>query len=103
MALQWVIIAILVLIGLSFLKFEHHAKKVKIVFIIIIILLLYFSFMHIFSSNQVDLSSPRGIANGIYYYFGWIGRTAVNLWDIGVSTSRTVGNAVRINNTELRR
>jgi len=79
------------------MKMDHHARKIKVIAVVIIALLIYFSFMNIFSSNKVDLSSPKSIVQGIYYYFGWIGKTAGNLWDIGVSTTHTIGNAIKLN------
>jgi hypothetical protein len=100
MVIQWVIIALFVLAGLWFLKLEHHSKKVKVVIIVLIGAVIYFSMMNIFTSDQVDLTSPRGVVNGVYVYFGWIGRTASNLWDIGADTVSLVGNAVKVNNTD---
>jgi len=96
--IQWIIIGVFILIGFWYLKMEHQTRRVKIVVLIIIIALLYFSMMGIFSSEKVNLTSPRGIVNGIYVYFGWIGQTMSNLWDIGVDTVRTVGNAIKISN-----
>ena len=52
-----------------------------------------------FASEKIDLTSPRGIANASYVYFGWIGRTATNLWDVGKETTGMIGNAIRFNET----
>jgi len=79
---------------------EHHSRKVKIVVIILIGALIYFSMINIFTSEQVDLTSPRGVVNAVYIYFGWIGQTASSLWDIGADTAGLVGNAVKVNNTD---
>jgi len=95
--IQWIIIGVFVLVGFWYLKVEHQSRKVKAVVIVIIAALLYFSMMGIFSSEKVNMNSPRGIVNGVYVYFGWIGQTIGNLWDIGVDTVRTVGNAVKVN------
>jgi len=99
MVIQWIIIALFILIGLWALKLEHHARKVKIVAIALIALLVYFSMIGIFTSEKVSLTSPRGITNAVYVYFGWMGQTAGNLWDIGTDTVTLVGNAIKINNT----
>lgn len=85
------------LIGIWYLKMEHHTRKVKAIAIVIVVAVLYFSMMGIFSSEKVDLTSPRGIVNGVYVYFGWMGQTMTSLWDIGADTVRTVGNAIKIN------
>ncbi len=100
MVIQWIILAIFVLVGVFYVKMEHHSRKIAIVLIVIIGALLYFSLIGVFNSEKVDLSSPRGIVNAVYIYFGWIGQTATNLWDIGLETSHTVGNAIKINNTD---
>jgi hypothetical protein len=99
MITQWVIIIVLVFIGLWFLKLEHHSRKFKIVIIVLVVALIYFSMMSIFTSERVDLTSPRGVVNAVYIYFGWIGQTASNLWDIGADTVSLVGNAVKVNNS----
>ena len=100
MMIQWIIIIIFILVGIWFLKMEHHAKKVKIAVLIIVGALIYFSMIGIFSSEQVDLTSPKGIVNSVYVYFGWIGQTSNVLWGIGTDTVNLVGNAIKINNTE---
>ena len=103
MVIGWIIIAAFVLIGFWFIKAEHHTRKVKIVVIVLIGLLLYFSMMSIFTSEEVSLTSPRGVVNAVYVYFGWIGQTTSALWDIGTDTVHLVGNAIKINNTETDR
>ena len=99
MIIQILIAAILITIGFIFLKAEHHTRKFKIIVIIIVGLLLYFSMMSIFSSKEIDLTSPRGIVNAVYVYFGWIGQTSSALWDIGIDTVHMVGNAIKIQNS----
>lgn len=103
MIIQWIIIGVLVLLGIWFLKMEHHARKVKIVVLVVIIALIYFSMVGIFSSEKVDLTSPRGIINSVYVYFGWIGQTSSALFDIGADTVNLVGNAIKINNSDEER
>ena len=95
----WVAIGLLIFIGLFLVKMEHHARKVKVIVIVLIGLFLYFSIVGLFSSERVDLTSPRGIVNAVYVYFGWIGNTIANLWDVGSDTVKTVGNAIKLNNT----
>ncbi|MEK0341929.1 MAG: hypothetical protein QQN40_07515, partial [Nitrosopumilus sp.] len=85
------------IIGFWYVKMEHHTRRAKIVVLVIIVALLYFSMIGIFNSEKVDLTSPRGIVNGMYVYFGWMGQTVSGLWDIGADTVRTVGNAIKIN------
>jgi len=100
MLIHWIAITILILLGLTLIKLEHHTKAIKMFIILIIGAILYFSIVGLFSSSQVDLTSPRGIINGVYLYVGWMGQTASSLWDIGVDTTNMVGNAIKINNSE---
>jgi hypothetical protein len=100
MLIQWIIVAVFVLIGLAYIQFEHHSKKVKIFIFVIIGGLIYFSMMSVFTSETVDLTSPRGMVNGVYVYFGWIGQTATSLWDIGTDTAHMVGNAIKVDKVE---
>jgi hypothetical protein len=100
MVIQFVIVGLLVFLGLFYLKMEHHGRRYKAIIIVILGFLIYFSVVSIFSSEQVDLSSPRGVVNAVYVYFGWMGHAASNLWDVGVETVGMVGNAVKINNSE---
>ena len=100
MVIQWIIIGMFILIGLWYIKMEHHGRKVKIVVLVIVGALIYFSMIGIFTSEQVSLTSPRGVVNAVYVYFGWIGQTAGGLWDIGADTVHLVGNAIKIDNSE---
>jgi len=99
MIIQWIVIGVFILLGLWFIKMEHHTKKIKILVLILIGALIYFSMIGIFSSEKVNLTSPRGVVNAVYVYFGWIGQTTGKLWDIGSDTVGMVGNAIKINNS----
>ena len=99
MVIQWIILGVFVLALLAILKMDHHLRIIKIAFIAILGLLIYFSMMGIFSSEKVDMTSPRGIIQATYIYFGWIGETTGKLWDIGTDTANLVGNAIKINNS----
>ena len=100
MIIQAIIILTFIVIGLLVLKAEHQTRKVRIIALVIIGFLLYFSIVSLFTSQDVDITSPRGIVRATYLYFGWIGQSASNLWDIGVDTAHLVGNAIKFNNTE---
>jgi hypothetical protein len=96
---EWIAIGVIVIIGMLVLRLEHHARKYKIIVAVMIGLLLYFSVLAIFSSEQIDYTSPSGVISGVYLYAGWIGKTATSLWNIGTDTVHIVGNAIKINNT----
>jgi len=99
MITQWIAIAVLIFLGFTYLKLEHHGQKIKIAILLIIGAVIYFSIIGHFNTQELDITSPRGIVNSVYLYFGWIGNTASSLWDIGVDTTHIVGNAIKINNT----
>ncbi|MCK5321611.1 hypothetical protein KAJ38_03460 [Candidatus Pacearchaeota archaeon] len=100
MVIQWIILGIFALVLFALLKMEHHVRIVKIAIMALIGFLIYFSMMGIFSSEQVDITSPRGIVQATYIYFGWIGETTGKLFDIGKDTVSLVGNAIKLNNSE---
>ena len=97
--LNIIILAVFVLLGLIFLKLEHHGRKIKLAVLILIGLLIYFSIANLFISEQVDLTSPKGIIGAVYVYFGWLGQTASKLWGVGKDTVVAVGNAIKFNVT----
>ena len=99
MIIQGIVLGIFILLGLMFLKVDHSFRRIKMVALAIVCLLIYFSIMGIFSSEQVDLTSPQGIVRATYIYFGWIGETTSKLWEIGIDTSNLIGNAIKINNS----
>ena len=100
MTVEWVEVGVLIFFGLMLLKIEHHTKKIKILAILFVAAMIYFSIVGHFSSETIDLTSPRGVAKGVYLYFGWIGSTASQLWDIGLDTAHLVGNAIKVNDTK---
>lgn len=100
MIVEWIIVAIFVFMGLLYIKLEHGMSKVKILVIVIVGFVVYFSIVNHFTSDQVDLTSPKGIVNGVYLYVGWVGSTATNLWNIGANTVSMVGNAIKIDKVE---
>jgi len=100
MIVEIIVVGIFVIVGIIWLQFEHHTRKYKAVAIVIIGFLIYFSVVGLFSSDKVELDSPRGVVNAVYFYFGWIGETSVKLWDIGTDTVNMVGNAIKVNNSE---
>jgi hypothetical protein len=101
MVISWVLIIGVVFIIFLMIKFDHQIRIIKIFTIIGILLLLSFSFYNIFKQNNVDTSSPKEVANAIYVYFGWLGTTMGQLWDIGKTTVTAVGNVVKTNESDI--
>ncbi len=101
MVIPWIVIIISLLILAIFLKFEHHAKTIKTIILLLFLLLLGVSMYNMFKSQSIDTSSPKEIVNMVYMYFGWLGNTVSELWDIGKSTVQTVGNVIKIDKTNI--
>lgn len=97
--LTWIIVGVLILVGFFVLKMDHHGRRVKLVVVIILGLLLIFSMYKVFSSSEVDMTSPGGIVKGVYSYFGWVGHTVSELWHVGGNTAKVVGNVVKGNSS----
>ena len=95
----WIAVGILLIIGLVLLQIGPRARKYKIIVILIVGAILYFSIMGTFSSEEVDLVSPKGMVNTVYLYFGWIGYAATSLYDIGIDSVTMVGNAIKIDSS----
>jgi len=93
------VLLIFILIAFLILRVEHIGRKARIVLLILIALVLYFSVANLFSSESIDLTSPRGIINAVYIYFGWLGKTAAALWDVGKETVNMVGDVINFNVT----
>lgn len=68
------------------------------IFLIIIIAIVIASLTFVLSSEQINLSSPKGITKAIYFYVGWIGKTTADLWGIGTDFTGKVIEAVNITN-----
>ena len=51
--------------------------------------------------RNTDESSPKDVVTTIYLYFGWLGNTIGQLWDIGQDTAKTVGNVVKVNDSDI--
>ncbi len=93
-------VGVLIVIGLILVSAEHHARKVKIAVVLVILMMIYFSVVAVLSSGNVNLSSPGGIVSGVYYYFGWLGSSIAQVWDIGKDSAIAVGNVIKMNNSE---
>jgi uncharacterized membrane protein len=96
----WIVAIILVLVLLAFLKFEHYNKTWHTLLAITLILFVYLSMTAMIKTGKMDFSSPRAVINSFTIYGGWLSETGFKLFDIGKDTIRTIGNAIRINQTD---
>jgi hypothetical protein len=95
-----IVITVLLVIGLLYVQIEHHARKIKITVLILVIVSIYFSLSSVFSTNEIDTTSPSGIMDATLLYVDWVSSTSVKLWDVGTETTHMVGNAIKVNGTE---
>lgn len=80
------------------MNLKHHAKALKIISVITILLLLYFSISYVFNAQNVDLSSPKEVIGGVYYYVGWIGSSLSQVFN-SRGSAVAVGNVIKGNQT----
>ncbi|MEI6849850.1 MAG: hypothetical protein WCK29_02320 [archaeon] len=84
-----IIIAVIVVLMLLF-KFKEIRHKIGLVFIAGILIFLALSFMQVYSSSKVDLTSFDGISQVTSLYFSWLG----SLFNNG---AKVVGYAINQN------
>lgn len=95
----WIIFGVFAVFILLLIKAEHSGRKIKLAFILIILLIIYFSVVGWFASDNVDLSSPKGVVNSFYLYFGWVGGKAVDIFQIGKSTGQAIFEVIKGDNS----
>jgi len=70
--LNWIIIVILVIVGLSAIKMSHLRHRVFIISLVLLALFLYASIFFISSKNDLDLDSTEGVTDALKVYVGWL-------------------------------
>lgn len=84
-----------------YLKVDHQGRKIKMILLIFLVAVLLLSLTVVLSSSNIDLKSPRGIIQAVYFYVGWVGKTTANLWNIGTDFTGKVIDAVKMNSTDV--
>lgn len=92
-----------IVIAFFVIHLEHMGKRIKVLIIIALLLGLYFSVSNMVKSGSVDFSSPKGIVNSIYTYFGYLAGIGKSVWDVGSNAVTGVGNAIKIDRNETER
>ena len=93
------LVLIVMLILTFFIGLEHKFKVVKVVIILAILLLIGTSLYTWIKTDTNDLSSPKGVANSIYAYAGWMGDISMNLFSTITEGISSVGNVIKGNET----
>ena len=92
MIMIYVIMGILVVAGLIFIQFEHHAKKLKVMVGLAVVLLVFFSVMGFYNSGQSDFSSIKSSLDTVFFFAGWMWQSSLEIWGAGVDfTGRVIG------------
>lgn len=79
----WFWVAAVVVVLLVAFKFKEIKHKFGLVTITIILIFLVFSFMQVYRTNNVDLSTFDGVTAVGKLYFSWLGNMFGNLANIG--------------------
>ena len=97
--IPWLIVAGVIIIALIWLEVEKKFKWIKILLLVLLIAILYFSFIGVSKSKEMDFSSPRGVYMAVTSYVSWIGNTGKDVFNIGKDTVTLVGNAIKENHS----
>jgi hypothetical protein len=95
----WIIFGFFLICAYLFYRADHHLRFIRTLVILVIAILLFFSLKAVLSSDSVDLSSPTGVLNAIYFYVGWLGETTVELWEVGTQSFSLAGNVVKVDSS----
>jgi hypothetical protein len=93
------VVLIVMFVITMFIHLEHKLKAVKAIVLILIVLLIGSSLYTWVKSDTNDLSSPKGVANSIYMYAGWMGDIGMKLFSTLGDSFNSVGNVIRGNET----
>jgi len=77
--MNWIIIAILVILAFVFLRIRHVKHKIFLIVIIFALLFFYTTGSQILSEQDVDWKSVSGVEQGLRVYFTWVGGAFGNL------------------------
>jgi hypothetical protein len=96
------LILIVLFVITTAIHLEHKFKAIKAVVLVVIVLVIGSSIYTWVKNDNNDLNSPKGVANSIYLYIGWLGDMGETILDVSKSSIRTVGNVINGNQTNSR-
>jgi hypothetical protein len=97
MTIALVLVAMFVIT--MFIHLEHKLKAIKAIALILIILVIGSSVYTWVKNDTNDLNSPKGVANSIYMYAGWMGDIGIKLVSTIGDSFNAVGNVIKGNQT----
>lgn len=100
----WIIVAIVIIVGFTYIKFSSTKDQIKLVIVVILVLFLFGTILIVYTSNKLELSSSEGITESIKIYFGFLANGFKNLKTItgkAIDMDWTSSNASFFNKTEI--
>ena len=105
--MNWLIIAVLVLVAIFFFKYKEIRHKIGLAAVIIFILFLVVTFGQLYFRNNLDLTTFDGITHAGNIYFTWLGGALTNVfrvggyainqdWDVNISSIKESINKTKV-------
>ncbi|MAG02725.1 hypothetical protein CMI42_05285 [Candidatus Pacearchaeota archaeon] len=82
LAINWLVIGILVIVGIIAIKLNHLKHRFFIILLILLALFLYSSAALVNNNNDIDLKSSEGIFSAIKVYTGWLANGFENVKEL---------------------
>jgi len=76
--INWILIAILVVVIFLLLKFKEIRHKLGFIVILFFLLFLGLSFWNVYKANDLDLNTFDGVMTAGKLYFSWLGNLFIN-------------------------
>lgn len=84
--MNWLIIAVLIILVLVFIKIRYIKHKVFLILFVLILLFFYITSSRILDEYNINWKSVAGIEKATKVYFAWLGGTFNNLKVITANT-----------------
>ncbi len=72
MAISWIIITILVVVGIFTIRLNNFRHRTFVIFLVLLALFLYISINVVAVERDLDFKSAEGIFSAIKIYTGWL-------------------------------
>lgn len=77
--MNWIIVAVLIIMAFFFLRLKHLKHKIWLILFIIAILFFYSTGSQVLEGNEINWRSLGGIEKALKIYFSWLGGAFDNL------------------------
>jgi len=96
------LILVVMLVITMFIHLEHKFKAIKAIVLLLILLIIGSSVYTWIRNDTNDLNSPKGVANSVYLYAGWMGDIGIELFSTLRNSFNAVGNVIKGNETNIK-